>query len=155
MMGYKQFSLEEARQLVPSLRDMLEQAESELGEKLELVKAANECYEQAEQQVDALGENGDVESLRAARARFQEAIYSLSSAQNSYVSRLNHWVDRITETGVVLRDIHDGLLDFPCEENGFSYLLCWRKDEDDIGFWHLANDGFIGRKPLAALSEYR
>src|ERR1700758_2664199 len=121
MMGYKLFSLEEARQLVPSLREMLGKAEDELTDKLELVRAANECYEQAEQQLDAVGENGDVEPLRAARARFQEAIHGLSSAQNSYVNRLNYWVDRITETGVVLRDIHDGLLDFPCEENGFSY----------------------------------
>jgi hypothetical protein len=155
MMGYKVFSLEEARALVPMLREYLNQANEELADKLELVTAANQCYEQIEKEMDELGETGEIEQLRAVRARFQDAIQTLSQTQNAYVSRLNYWVDQITETGVILRDVRDGLLDFPCEENGFEYLLCWRLDEEDINYWHLTNDGFIGRKPLSSLAEYR
>ena len=154
MMGYKVFTLEEARELVPALQKMLSDANEELAEKLLVVQAANECYEQAEQDVDSSEKTAEIEHLRSSRARFQEAIEKLSLAQNSYISRLNYWVDRITDTGVILRDIREGLLDFPCERNGFSYFLCWRADEADITCWHLANDGFSGRKPLSALSEF-
>lgn len=154
-MSQKLFTLDEARQLIPTLRQMLIDANEELAEKQEAVRAANECYEDAESELDRHGESAEIEHLRALRSRFQDAIYELSSAQNCYISRLNFWVDAITETGVILRDLREGLLDFPCCENGFEYLLCWRMDEADIKFWHLGNDGFIGRKPLSALSEYR
>jgi hypothetical protein len=154
MMSYKLFSLEEARRLIPELKGMLKEANDELAEKLVCVQAANECYEQSEQELDSLSESPGIERLRAVRARFQDAIQQLSESQDAYVNRLNFWVDLITGTGVILRDIRDGLLDFPCEANGFTYLLCWRMDEADINFWHLANDGFTGRKPLSALAEY-
>jgi hypothetical protein len=154
VMGYKVFSLKEARELIPTLRKMLSDANEELADKLVLVQAANECYEQAEEAVDSSEKTAEIGQLRAARASFQESIEQLSVAQNSYISRLNYWVDRITDTGVILRDIREGLLDFPGEQNGLQYFLCWRADEEDIQFWHLANDGFTGRKPLSALSEF-
>ena len=151
----KLFNLEEARSLIPSLREMLTECKQELQDKLESVRAANECSEAAEKAVDESGASADVSALRGARTRFQDAIQKLTAAQESYLNRLNFWIDRITDTGVILRDLNEGLLDFPCEEDGFSYLLCWRLDESDINFWHLDNDGFVGRKPLSALAEYR
>jgi hypothetical protein len=154
MQSQKTFNIEEARALLPQLRDMLQSANDELLELSEVVADANAIYEQCEQQLEQFDVAEHLPELRAARAQFQSAIETLSKAQHSYVSRLNHWIDTITDTGVVLRDLRAGLLDFPAEHQGLQYLLCWRMDELDINYWHLENDGFQGRKPLTALPTY-
>ncbi len=32
--------------------------------------------------------------------------------------------------------------------SGRDVLLCWQLGEDDLGWWHLPEDGFAGRRPL-------
>ncbi len=55
----------------------------------------------------------------------------------------------LAEKGIVLRDPMTGLLDFPAiTESGVVYLLCWKRDEEDLGWWHFAEEGFAGRRPL-------
>jgi uncharacterized protein DUF2203 len=55
----------------------------------------------------------------------------------------------LAEKGIVLRDPETGLVDFPAiTEKGVVYLLCWKRDEDDLGWWHFAEEGFAGRRPL-------
>ena len=50
---------------------------------------------------------------------------------------------------IIVRDPEAGLIDFPARgADGVLYLLCYRLDEDDLGFWHLPEDGFAGRRPL-------
>ena len=56
------------------------------------------------------------------------------------------WLD---ERGIVLRDIHTGLLDFPALVSGRQAWLCWRLGEERVGFWHDTDEGFAGRRPLA------
>jgi hypothetical protein len=41
-----------------------------------------------------------------------------------------------------------GLVDFAAEIDGEAVLLCWQYGEAEVGFYHSANDGFAGRKPL-------
>ena len=54
----------------------------------------------------------------------------------------NHWTS-------LLRDADSGLLDFPAvTTRGVVYLLCWKRDEEDLAWWHFAEEGFAGRKPL-------
>jgi hypothetical protein len=60
------------------------------------------------------------------------------------------WLD---ERGIVLRDIPTGLLDFPALAAGRQVWLCWRLGEDRVAFWHGTDEGFAGRKPLAALPD--
>jgi hypothetical protein len=154
MQGHKTFNIDEARALLPRLRGLLDGANAELLDALEIVRIANAKYEQAEAKLEDKDVAERLDDLRAARAEFQSAIEELSNAQDAYLSRLNYWIDEITSTGVILRDLRAGLLDFPAEDQGLQYLLCWRMDELDINFWHLETDGFQGRKPLATLSEY-
>ena len=50
---------------------------------------------------------------------------------------------------IVLRDISRGLIDFHCRgDDGVIYFLCWLRDEDDLEWWHLPEEGFAGRKRL-------
>jgi hypothetical protein len=57
-------------------------------------------------------------------------------------------VDEIAERGVEVKDVDEGLVDFPALRRGETVLLCWRLGEDEIGYWHTAEDGFDGRRPL-------
>ena len=60
------------------------------------------------------------------------------------------WLD---DRDIVLRDIATGLLDFPALTAGRPVWLCWRLGEDRVAFWHGTDEGFAGRKPLAALPD--
>jgi hypothetical protein len=57
-------------------------------------------------------------------------------------------VDEITANGAEVKDLDEGLIDFPALRRGETVLLCWKLGENEINYWHLAEDGFSGRRPL-------
>ena len=57
-------------------------------------------------------------------------------------------VERLEAIGVLVKDLDSGLVDFPALHDGEEVLLCWRVGEDEVAFWHGADEGFAGRKPL-------
>jgi hypothetical protein len=57
-------------------------------------------------------------------------------------------VARIHEVGALVKDLDEGLVDFPARRRGEEVLLCWRVGEDDVAYWHGLEEGFAGRKPL-------
>ncbi len=140
-MGGKIFSLEEARRKLPLIRELLSCAEDDLKPFREALGPANHRYDELDR-VAGEGRAGE------------QAAEGLSGAQRDYLERLNYWVERVNEAGVILRDLHSGLIDFPSREGGLSFFLCWRMGEPDIEHWHLVGDGYAGRKPLGALVEF-
>jgi hypothetical protein len=52
------------------------------------------------------------------------------------------------DRGIVVRDIEQGLIDFPGLREGRQIYLCWRLGEDAVNFWHDRETGFAGRQPL-------
>jgi hypothetical protein len=64
------------------------------------------------------------------------------------VAGIARCVARIHEAGALVKDLDDGLVDFPARRGGEDVLLCWRLGEDEIAFWHGLDEGFSGRKPL-------
>jgi hypothetical protein len=61
---------------------------------------------------------------------------------------LAHAIDAVVELGVQVKDIDEGLVDFPALRRGETVLLCWKLGEDRVGFWHTIEEGFAGRRPL-------
>ncbi len=57
-------------------------------------------------------------------------------------------VDDIVELGVEVKDLDEGLVDFPALHRGETVLLCWQLGEDEVRYWHSVEDGFAGRRPL-------
>jgi hypothetical protein len=57
-------------------------------------------------------------------------------------------LEELERVGVQVKDLDRGLVDFPCEHRGDVVLLCWELGEDEVAFWHGADEGFAGRKPL-------
>ena len=52
------------------------------------------------------------------------------------------------DRGIVVRDIEQGLIDFPGLRERRQIYLCWRLGEDAVNFWHDRETGFAGRQPL-------
>ncbi|HZS25222.1 MAG TPA: DUF2203 domain-containing protein [Gaiellaceae bacterium] len=57
-------------------------------------------------------------------------------------------VDDLGGLGVQVKDLDEGLVDFPALRRGETVLLCWKLGEDEIGYWHTLEAGFAGRRPL-------
>ena len=57
-------------------------------------------------------------------------------------------VEKLQALGVLVKDLDEGLVDFPALRGGEEVLLCWRLGEEEVAFWHTVEDGFAGRKPL-------
>ena len=57
-------------------------------------------------------------------------------------------VNEIHERGAIVKDLDEGLVDFPAQREGEEILLCWRLGEEDVAFWHGLEEGFAGRRPL-------
>ena len=57
-------------------------------------------------------------------------------------------VNRIHGVGALVKDLDEGLVDFPAQHAGEEVLLCWKLGEERVAFWHGADEGFAGRKPL-------
>jgi hypothetical protein len=64
------------------------------------------------------------------------------------VAGIARCVARIHEAGGLVKDLDEGLVDFPAQRDGEEVLLCWRLGEEEIGFWHGLDEGFSGRRPL-------
>lgn len=63
-------------------------------------------------------------------------------------------IDELAAEGIVLRDIEQGLIDFPAQtEAGRWYWLCWLHGEDKVAWWHWIDAGFAGRTPLEQRPE--
>lgn len=169
----KYFTLEEARALLPSVRDFVTAANVELERLAEDLVEANGQFDRLERRITKAnvlrvaqapaGQTGsfgfDETSLSHGlsdeeQQSYEKSAHELAQLQENYLIRLNYWLDKINDCGAILRDLRSGLLDFPAREGEFEYFLCWRLSDDDISHWHLINDGFIGRKPLAVLIEY-
>jgi hypothetical protein len=57
-------------------------------------------------------------------------------------------LEAIAQSGIVLRDIDRGLVDFPAVMDGREVYLCWEAGEEDVGYWHDLEGGYGGREPL-------
>jgi hypothetical protein len=64
------------------------------------------------------------------------------------LQRVRDALAEIDATGVLVKDLDIGLLDFPCVVEGQTILLCWKLGETGITHWHGVEEGFAGRKPI-------
>jgi hypothetical protein len=62
--------------------------------------------------------------------------------------KLDALVHLIQDTGVLIKDINIGLLDFPALRDGREVYLCWQYGEGEIAFWHEVEAGFAGRQSI-------
>jgi hypothetical protein len=130
----KRFTLAEAEHLLPQIGEWLREAVT--------VKSD---YEKAGQEVESLlrriMQNGGMVVDR-------EGAMEARSRRDRLGERVRKAIERIQETGCVIKDLDVGLVDFPTLFRGEEVYLCWKMDEPAIGFWHSIQHGFAGRKPI-------
>ena len=100
--------------------------------------------------VEALERQEELEGhIRGNGGGIPPAELAESAAEVERLEReLAHAVDELDRLGVQVKDIDEGLVDFPALRRGETVLLCWQLGEDEIAYWHTLDGGFAGRRPL-------
>jgi hypothetical protein len=62
-------------------------------------------------------------------------------------------IEELNALGVIVKDIDEGLVDFPFRLNGQEAFLCWQLGEDKIRYWHDLESGFEGRRLIVDMDE--
>jgi hypothetical protein len=75
-------------------------------------------------------------------------LHEAADAIQREAAAISDCAKRITGVGAEVKSLEEGLLDFPARRGDEVVLLCWKLGEDEIHFWHRADEGFGGRKPL-------
>jgi hypothetical protein len=133
-MADKYFDRREAQELLQTLTPWLEEARDEK-QKIEAFK--NELTQVASR-IMVLG--GTFPPLAD--------LLRKKSEHDAAAEHLVEIVNRIQDSGVLVKDLDVGLVDFPSLVDGEEIYLCWKLGEDHIAFWHGIDEGFAGRKPL-------
>jgi len=133
-MADRSFTFEEAQSLLPVLESLLRTAID--GKKLietvdaELQDLAHRVF---------LSGGLLVNIIQVARRKAE---------REKTIQRVKDTLAEIDATGVQVKDLDIGLLDFPCQVEGRTVLLCWKLGEKGITHWHDTSEGFAGRKPI-------
>src|SRR5580700_10556581 len=77
-----------------------------------------------------------------------EKLATLRMEHTQLAETMKSALDRILETGCLIKDLDVGLLDFPAVIDNQDVYLCWKLGEDRIRFYHRQDEGFAKRKPL-------
>ena len=77
----------------------------------------------------------------------------LKQKLNTQITKFYQSIEDLENTGVVVKSIDEGLLDFPSKRFDDDVWLCWKDGETEIKFWHEKDVGFNGRKPIDVTDE--
>lgn len=133
-MADRSFTLAEAQSLLPILESLLRTAID--GKKL--IEAVDAELQDLAHRVFLSG-GLLVNIVQVARRKAE---------REKTIQRVKDTLAEIDATGVQVKDLDFGLLDFPCQVEGRTLLLCWKLGEKGITHWHDTSEGFAGRKPI-------
>ena len=132
-MAPRYFTLEEANRALVELRPVVEQ-----------MVEHRRRFVVAQQRRGALTEQAGSNGGDLTPGDFAEVERELEDEATS----LAVCIERIQAAGAEVKDLDQGLLDFPSLREGEEVLLCWHLGEDEIRYFHGRDEGFAGRKPL-------
>ena len=132
-MAERYFTPEEANELLPEVRPLAE----EMVAHRRLLAVATVRHARVAAKIAGNGGGvrpHEVDELRATIER--EA------------AEVAHRVEELNALGVLVKDLDQGLVDFPARRGDEEVLLCWQLGEDEVAFWHSVEEGFAGRRSL-------
>lgn len=133
-MAEKFFNLEEAERLLPAVEKLL--------------RSAIESKKHLDEADQGLGEARQHIMNQGGSLPDRSLLLRLGQQREKSVTELQETLQEIGSSGVLVKDLDIGLIDFPCLFNGQEVCLCWKLGEGHIEFWHHVDDGFAGRKPV-------
>jgi len=114
-MSSRNFTLDEAQDLLPVLESLLRTAI----EGKQVIESVDAEFQALQQQIHLRGGMSlNVVHLASRRAQREKALQRVKDA-----------MAEIDAIGVQVKDLDMGLLDFPCEVDGQLILLCWKLGE--------------------------
>jgi hypothetical protein len=123
----KHFTLAEARAQLPQLKRRFQ----ELYDLRDAIKAGAPRHAAARESDEGNGGGGEgAGAYMETNIRFQQIIRA------------------IQESGIQVKDLDRGLVDFPHLRDGQEVFLCWQLGEDTISYWHEIEAGYAGRRLL-------
>ncbi|MCM3760825.1 DUF2203 domain-containing protein [Alkalihalobacillus oceani] len=126
------FTVEEANEWLPTF-------EQELHELQKLQKQAHEMSTTLRRLKSAHYKKLQTET---------ESTFFLESKLEFIDMQFRLHLQNIQASGAQLKDVEQGLIDFPAFINEKEVLLCWKLGEKEITHYHGPDEGFAGRKPL-------
>lgn len=133
-MADKYFNREEAEAMLPLIEHCLKEAR----ESKEKVEDLDRELSRAKTEIMVLG--GSFPPYRR--------LATNRSEREEKMTQLQEAIERVQETGCVVKDLDEGLVDFPAIRGGEEIYLCWKLGEERIEYWHGVEEGFASRKPL-------
>lgn len=82
------------------------------------------------------------------RRAYVEARDGAPAERKAAEAALGEALEWFVEQGVEVKGFAPMLLDFHSELDGEPVLLCWLEGEDELGWYHRLEHGFMGRRPL-------
>ena len=92
------------------------------------------------------------QELQSSVSNFEEYMIQKQKL-NSEMTKFYQLIEDLESTGVSLKGLDQGLLDFPSKRFDEDVWLCWKDGETEIKFWHDMDSGFNGRKPISINDE--
>lgn len=129
----RRFTPEEANAALEEVRPLAEELVEHRRARLRAQR------EQAEVAQQIAGNGGSIDTQRLA---------DLEAESDRARVGIARCVNRIHGLGAIVKDLDEGLVDFPASRAGEEVLLCWKVGEDAVAYWHGLDEGFAGRKPL-------
>ncbi|MEB3206963.1 MAG: DUF2203 domain-containing protein [Vampirovibrionales bacterium] len=136
-MPIRVFTLEEAGALVPTLRKLFYEAHLDLRRKHDELIVFRRLHQQKQH---LLGQDGDDDVLQA--------------HVDAFDATLKHWLQKVADLGVLVKDFERGLIDFPYRsKSGQLFFLCWHPGEDGVFYFRLPTEELNARKPITILPD--
>lgn len=130
----KHFTLDEAKKLIPWVRDIFQQIHA-------LISEGN-----AGKKVIPLFQHSD--SPTNGKLNGNGKAHPKANPKE-IMEQINKLLAELTDAGIVIQDVSRGLIDFPGYVNGDEVFLCYElNDGDGIQYWHKLDTGYAGRTPL-------
>ena len=127
------FTLNEANKLIPWLNRIFDSIEP-LAHKVDKLSMEMKTLQQSAYSNGVSNKENEVEKRQLAIEQTTKLIEDK--------------IMQIQDSGIVVRNISQGLVDFPHILDGKEVYLCWIRGETDIRFFHETNTGYADRKPL-------
>ncbi len=133
-MTERYFNRQEAEELLPFLRRELKKAIS-----------SKQSVEQLDGQIAKAAAR--IMTLGGSIPPYSELV-QVKAQREQTLERITKVVEEIQSSGCVVKDLDEGLVDFPSLRDGQEVFLCWKLGEERVAWWHGIEEGFAGRKPI-------
>jgi len=142
----RRFTLSEANRSLPLVKRIV-------GDIVKTHALAMKLQHELERQVT--GAAASKQTGQAGVAALQQTPQNVTMQEqlDACMTKLEDFVDELSEIGCELKDYQMGLIDFVGRHEGRDVYLCWKLGEESITHWHELDSGFAGRQPVSKLKE--